>query len=60
MMRLFGAEPGMAYDWVGRYSIAPSTRVPIVCEWRDEGELHRDIDEARWRLRRCLGSVHFQ
>lgn len=45
------AEPGTAYDWAGRYSIAPSTRAPIVREWLDEGELLRDLDEARWGLR---------
>lgn len=45
-MAFFDAKPGTAYDWAGRYSIAPSTRAPIVREWLDEGELHRDVDEA--------------
>jgi len=51
LMAFFDAKPGTAYDWAGRYSIAPSTRAPIVREWLDEGEVHRDVDEARWGLR---------
>ena len=51
MMRLFGAQPGTAYDWTRTYSVAPSTRAPVVREWHVEGELHRDVDDARWGLR---------
>lgn len=51
LMTLFDAAPGTAADWVARYSIAPSTRAPIVREWLDEGEVHREVDYARWGLR---------
>jgi len=49
-MAFFDAKPGTAYGWAGGYSIAPSTRAPIVQERHDEGELHRDVDKARWGL----------
>jgi len=38
LMAFFDAKPGTAYDWAGRYSIAPSTRAPIVREWLDDGD----------------------
>lgn len=59
-MAIFDAKPGTAYDWAGRYSIAPSTRAPIVREWHREGELHRDVDEARWGLRPPLRNDRFR
>lgn len=51
LMRAFDAEPGTAYDWAGRFSIAPSTRAPIVREWHDEEVVKREVDYARWGLR---------
>lgn len=51
LMRAFDATPGTAYDWAGRFSIAPSTRAPIVREFRDEDVIKREVDYARWGLR---------
>lgn len=51
LMRTFDATPGTAYDWTGRFSIAPSTQAPIVREWHDEDVLKREVDYARWGLR---------
>lgn len=51
LMRAFDATPGTAYDWAGRFSIAPSTRAPIVREWLDDDVVTREVDYARWGLR---------
>jgi putative SOS response-associated peptidase YedK len=50
LMREFGAEPGTAYDWLGRFSIAPTVRAPIIRAWTSQETLTRSVDLARWGL----------
>lgn len=50
LMRVFDAVAGTAYDWVGRFSIAPTVRAPIVRARRTEETVIRSVDLARWGL----------
>lgn len=54
LLRSYAAQPAREIDrmWDATYSIAPSTRAPVVREHVDEaGELHRTLELARWGFR---------
>lgn len=54
LLRSYAAQPARELDriWEPVFSIAPSTRAPVVREHLDDtGELHRTLDLARWGFR---------
>jgi len=51
LLRSYAAQPAKAFDWAATFSIAPSTRAPVVREHIDDGgQLQRTLEFARWGL----------